>query len=106
VYVQTPSESADRIDATVQRKLVDNFQMAQTMGAEVVKLAGSDVARAICKFAVEKGVTLAIVGQSSRSGLSHLFRKSVVEQLMNNRVGLDVLVVGVASARGPGEDAS
>lgn len=99
VYVQTPSESADKIDATVQRKLVDNFQMAQTMGAEVVKLSGEDVAQAICKFAVEKGVTLAIVGQSSRSGLSHLFRKSVVEQLMNNKVGLDVLVVGLAEPR-------
>jgi two-component system sensor histidine kinase KdpD len=102
VYVQTPDESADKIDATVQRKLVDNFQMAQTMGAEVVKLNGSDVAAAIAKFAVEKGVTLAIVGQSSRSGWSHLFRKSVVDQLMNNTVGLDVLVVGLSELRAPG----
>ena len=99
VYVQTPDETADKIDATVQRKLVDNFQMAQTMGAEVVKLTGRDVAAAICKFAVEKGVTLAIVGQSSRSGLSHLLRKSVVDQLMNNTVGLDVLVVGLSEPR-------
>jgi Osmosensitive K+ channel histidine kinase len=102
VYVQTPDETADKIDATVQRKLVDNFQMAQTMGAEVVKLTGSDVAATICKFAVEKGVTLAIVGQSSRSGLSHLFRKSVVDQLMNNTVGLDVLVVGLSEPRANG----
>ena len=102
VYVQTPDETADKIDATVQRKLVDNFQMAQTMGAEVVKLTGRDVAAAICKFAVEKGVTLAIVGQSSRSGLSHLLRKSVVDQLMNNTVGLDVLVVGLSEPRATG----
>jgi two-component system sensor histidine kinase KdpD len=102
VYVQTPGEAADRIDATVQRKLVDNFQMAQTMGAEVVKLTGPDVATAIAKFAVEKGVTLAIVGQSSRSGMSHLFRKSVVQQLLNNTVGLDVLVVGLSEPRTSG----
>jgi two-component system sensor histidine kinase KdpD len=102
VYVQTPEETADKIDATVQRKLVDNFQMAQTMGAEVVKLTGRDVAATICKFAVDKGVTLAIVGQSSRSGLSHLFRKSVVEQLMSNKVGLDVLVVGLSEPRANG----
>ena len=95
VYVQTPDEAADRIDATVQRKLVDNFQMAQTMGAEVVKLSGTDVATAILKFAVEKGVTLALIGQSRRSRLSHLFRRSVVDRLVNNAVGLDVLVVGL-----------
>lgn len=95
VYVQTPDESADKIDATVQRKLVDNFQMAQTMGAEVVKLAGGNIAAAIVKFAAAKGVTLAIVGQSKRSWISHLFRRSVVDQLVNNSVGLDVLVVGL-----------
>jgi two-component system, OmpR family, sensor histidine kinase KdpD len=99
VYVQTPDERADKIDATVQRKLVDNFQMAQTMGAEVVKLTSTDVAAAICKFAAEKGVTLALVGQSRRSTLSHLFRKSVLDQLVNNTVGLDVLVVALDEAR-------
>jgi K+-sensing histidine kinase KdpD len=76
--------------------------MAQTMGAEVVKLTGPDVAAAIAKFALEKGVTLAIVGQSSRSGMSHLFRKSVVQQLLSNTVGLDVLVVGLSEPRTSG----
>ncbi len=32
VYVQTPEERADRIDTAVQRKLVDNIQMAQRHG--------------------------------------------------------------------------
>jgi two-component system sensor histidine kinase KdpD len=103
VYVQTPEESADKIDATVQRKLVDNFQMAQTMGAEVVKLTGADVAATIAKFAADKGVTLAIVGQSRRSMLSHLLRRSVVDQLVNNPLGLDVLVVSLTEPRAAGE---
>jgi two-component system sensor histidine kinase KdpD len=103
VYVQTPEESADKIDATVQRKLVDNFQMAQTMGAEMVKLTGIDVAASIVKFAADKGVTLAIVGQSKRSKLSHLLRRSVVDQLVNNSLGLDVLVVSLSEPRAAGE---
>jgi two-component system, OmpR family, sensor histidine kinase KdpD len=106
VYVQTPDESADKIDATVQRKLVDNFQMAQTMGAEVVKLSGADVAAAIVKFAADKGVTLAIVGQSRRSRFSHLFRRSVVDELVDNSVGLDVLVVGLDEAAAARESES
>jgi two-component system, OmpR family, sensor histidine kinase KdpD len=92
VYVETPDERADRIDSTVQRKLVDNIQLAQSMGAEVVRLRGTDVAETICRFAREKGVTLLIVGQSRRSGLRHLLNSSIVTKLVNNTQGLDVLV--------------
>lgn len=95
VYVQTPEESASRIDATVQRKLVENIQKAQAMGAEVVKLESGDVAGALCGFAREKGVTLIIVGQSRRSGWRHLSRRSVIDQLVNNPFGIDVLIVSL-----------
>jgi two-component system sensor histidine kinase KdpD len=100
VYVQTPEESADRIDSTVQRTLVDNIQLAQSMGAEVVKLTGKDVADALGAFARKKGVTLAIVGKSTRSRLHHLLHDSVVERLINDDNGLDVLVVSFATALG------
>jgi two-component system sensor histidine kinase KdpD len=92
VYVQTPAERSDRIDAAIQRRLVDNIQAAQAMGAEVIKLEGGDVADAICAFAREKNVTLVIVGQSRRSWLEHLWRGSVVDKLINNTQDLDVLV--------------
>ncbi|HXF23446.1 MAG TPA: universal stress protein [Gemmatimonadaceae bacterium] len=92
VYVQTPSERSDRIDAALQRRLVENIQAAQSMGAEIVKLEGADVAAAICQFAREKSVTLAIVGQSRRSFLDHIRRGSVIDKLINNTQDLDVLV--------------
>ena len=103
VYVQTSDERADRIDSTVQRTLVENIQLAQTMGAEVVKLTGDDVAGALTQFATRKGVTLLIVGQSRRSRLHHLARGSVVERLVNNTAGLDVLVVSFDPAKPPGD---
>src|SRR6185437_6448406 len=92
VYVQTPSERSDRIDAAIQRRLVENIQVAQSMGAEIVKLEGTDVAAAICQFAREKSITLAIVGQSQRSFLDHIRRGSVIGKLVNNTQDLDVLV--------------
>jgi two-component system sensor histidine kinase KdpD len=95
VYVQTPEESAERIDATVQRKLVDNIQLAQAMGAEVVKLAGTDIAAELRRFARERGVTLLIAGQSRRSRWHRWRYGSVVERLTHNSEGLDVLVVGL-----------
>ena len=105
VYVQTPDERADRIDSVVQRTLVDNIQRAQSLGAEVVKLAGDDVVAAICDFALKKGVTLVIVGQSKRSRFHRLTRGSVVERLVGNAVGLDVLVVSFEGPRTHGESA-
>jgi two-component system sensor histidine kinase KdpD len=95
VYVQTPEESASRIDATVQRKLVENIQRAQAMGAEVVKLESDDIAEALLKFAREKGVTVIIAGQSVRSWWQHVTRASVVDQLIRNTDGIDVLVVSI-----------
>ena len=97
VYVQT--ESATRIDAAVQRKLVENIQRAQGMGAEVVKLESEDIAGAIRTFARDKGVTLIIVGQSRRSWWQHITRGSVIERLTRNPEGLDVLVVSLAAPK-------
>jgi two-component system sensor histidine kinase KdpD len=103
VYVQTSDERADRIDSTVQRKLVANIQLAQSMGAEVVKLEGDDVAGAINRFATKKGVTLLIVGQSRRSRFHQLTKGSVVDRLVNNTDGLDVLVVSFDPAKPAGD---
>lgn len=93
VYVQTSAERADRIDAALQRHLVDNLQLAQSLGAEVVKLVGDDVPATLARFAEERGVSLAIVGQTRRSRWYRLRRRSVVERLIQARHGLDVLVV-------------
>ncbi len=105
VYVQTPDERADRIDSTVQRMLVDNIQLAQSMGAEVVKLEGDDVADTLLQFADKRGVTLLVIGQSKRSRLHHLIKGSVVDRLINNAAGLDVLVVSFDPLKASGAKA-
>lgn len=93
VYVQTRAEAPDRIDATLQRKLVDNIQLAQSLGAEVVKLTGDDVTATLAKFAAERGVSLAVMGQTRRSRWHRFWRGSVVERLVEMRESLDVLVI-------------
>ena len=96
VYVQTPEERADRIDTTIQRHLVDNIQLAQSLGAEVVKLTGEDVAETLARFVVEHGVTMAIVGETRRSRWYRFRRGSIADRLMAAHAGLDVLVVSGA----------
>jgi two-component system sensor histidine kinase KdpD len=101
VYVQTPAERGDRIDSIARRRLAENIQIAQRMGAEIVKLEGTDVAAEICRFAKEKNVRLAIVGQSHRGALSRLLRRSAIHDLVNNTQSLDVLVAGFERSPSP-----
>lgn len=97
VYVQTPDERADTVDSAVQRRLVDNMQLAQRMGADVVKLEGRDIAETLCQFALTHGVRLIMVGQSRRRWWQRFTRGSVVERLVRNGYGIDVQVVGFES---------
>jgi two-component system sensor histidine kinase KdpD len=101
VYVQTSDERADRIDSALQRKLVDNIQLAQSLGAEVAKLEGEDVAREIIRFAREKGISLVVLGQTHRSWWRRLRRGSVMERIIENGDGIDVMVVAVPRAPRP-----
>lgn len=100
VYVQTPEEAADRIDARVQRELVDNIGLAQRMGAEIVTLEGADVARTLIRFAREKGVSMIVVGRTHRSRLHRALRGSVIDRLIGQAEGVDVLVVSFADEAG------
>jgi two-component system sensor histidine kinase KdpD len=95
VYVQTSAESPARIDATIQRKLVENIQRAQAMGAEVEKIQSEDIPGALLEFARQRKVTLIIVGQSRLSWWHRLVRGPVIERLANNHDGIDVLVVSL-----------
>ena len=99
VYVQTPAESPARIDATVQRKLVENIQRAQAMGAEVEKIQSEDIAGALLKFAREKKVTLIIVGQSRLAWWRKMTRGPVIDRLANTHDAIDVLVVSLDRER-------
>lgn len=101
VYVQTPDERADRIDSTVQRTLVSNIQLAQSMGAEIVKLESADVVDALANFAVERGVALMVVGQSQASRMQQVFRGTVVDGLLRRAQSFDVLIAAFDEPSSP-----
>jgi two-component system sensor histidine kinase KdpD len=93
VYVQTPEERADRIDATVQRHLIENIQLAESLGAEVVKLEGSDVAQTILQFARQERVAMIVVGQTQRSWWYRMTKGSVIGKLLEGARDIDILIV-------------
>lgn len=64
VYVETPQEAPERIDAEAQRHLLDNLERARELGAEVVKLSAADPIPVLLDFARSHRVRNVILGRS------------------------------------------
>jgi two-component system sensor histidine kinase KdpD len=90
VYVETPREAPHLIDATAQRHLHSNIDMARELGAEVVRLRGEDVVATILDFAKSNGVSHLIVGRSAQPWWRRAFRRDVVQRLVDESTGIDL----------------
>jgi len=94
VYVRTSSEAVERIDARSLRSLTENIRLAKELGAEVVRLEGTDVVAALADFARSKGITHALFGRTGQSRLQERLRGSILSAFMRAVPGVDVVVVG------------
>ena len=93
VYVETPRESPDRIDAEVQRHLHDNIQSARELGAEVVRLQGRDPVDCLLDFARSHGVGHILIGRSHQPWWKQLLGRSVPLRLVRDSDGFDLHIV-------------
>jgi two-component system sensor histidine kinase KdpD len=100
VYVQTPGEALDRIDAATQRQLSNNLTLAKELGATTLQFKGADVAATIAAFAKEYAITHLILGRTQRPWYYRWLGPSVLEKVLAATRGLDVIV---ADGNGPGE---
>lgn len=62
LYVQTPSESMDRIDLASQRHLLNHFKLVAELGGEVVQVQSKDVLGSIIATCREKQITTVCMG--------------------------------------------
>ena len=93
VYVETPGESPDRIDAEAQRHLLANIERARELGAEFVRVKGRDPVTAIIDFARSHGVGHIVIGRSHQPWWRQVFWRSVPMRLVREGQGLDIHVV-------------
>ena len=63
LYVQSSSESLDKIKLDKQRHLINNFKLATELGAEVLKIKSDDVSQTIVQIAEEREVTTICIGK-------------------------------------------
>src|SRR4029077_12756756 len=95
-YVETPQESPDRIDSEAQRHLLSNIELARELGAEVMRIKGTDPVHAILDFARSHGVGQTIIGLSHQPWWRQIFGRSVPLRLVKEASGLDLLIVSIA----------
>ncbi|WBA41210.1 sensor protein KdpD [Hymenobacter canadensis] len=83
LYVQTPRESADRINLATQRHLLNNLQLTTELGGQILRVKAPEVVPEILRIAQEKGVTLLICGVTGeKSWWQRLLRRGVTGRLI------------------------
>ena len=82
VYVETPAESVGRIAPASRAALEENIRLASTLGAQIVKLKGANVADELLKFARENEITHVIFGQSARSRWEIFWKGSIINRFL------------------------
>jgi two-component system sensor histidine kinase KdpD len=91
VFVETPNWASAPPEQ--KRALEENMRFAEDLGAEPIRVQGSDVARALMQVAHEKNVGSIIIGHSRHGALHEFLRRSVVQNLLRLAGDVDVHVV-------------
>ncbi len=94
LYVQTPRESAENIEASTQRELGKNLDLARQLGGTLLTGKGTDLAVTIAAFAKEYGITHIILGRSRQPWHRRWFRQSIIDRLQQTVDGVDIIVLG------------
>jgi two-component system, OmpR family, sensor histidine kinase KdpD len=95
LYIQTENESAGKINLAVQRHLINNMKLATQLGAKVVKQKDNDVASAILKFAIDKGLNRIIIGRAKKRNFKNFFLPGILNKLIriSGNHGIDINIV-------------
>jgi two-component system sensor histidine kinase KdpD len=93
VYIQTPGESLERIDAAMQRQIGNTQTLAHQLGGVPMTFKGEDVVDTIAAFVKEYGITHLVLGRTRRPWYRRWFGQSILDRLLQTVHGVDVVVV-------------
>ena len=83
VYVEASAEKPATINAHDSDALRQNIQLAESLGAAVVKVKAERPADGLIAFAQREGITHVIFGQSARSRWEVLWRGSTIDRFLS-----------------------
>jgi two-component system sensor histidine kinase KdpD len=94
VYVQTPAEAADKVDAATERRVADTLEQARRANGVPMQFRGADVVSAVAGFAREYGITHIVIGRSQRTGWRAWLGPSILDRVVRAAPEATVVVVG------------
>ncbi len=80
-------------------RIAEHFRLAEQLGASIVTLVGDDVVKEILAYARARNITKIVIGKTNEPMWKRLFRRSVVDQLLELSGGIDVYVIQGAQER-------
>jgi two-component system sensor histidine kinase KdpD len=95
VYVQTPAERVEKVDAATQRQLTDSLTLAQQLGGIPMQFTGPSFEAAVAAFAEEYRITHVVMGRSQRPWYQRWFGRTALDRLLQTVPGVDVTLVDV-----------
>jgi two-component system sensor histidine kinase KdpD len=98
VYVQTPREALEKIDAARLREIGNNQDLARQLGGTSFEFKGADLVSTIAAFVKEYGITHIIMGRSRQPWYRRWFGRSLLDRLLQSVSGVDVLVLDAGSS--------
>ncbi len=93
LYVQSSSESGNRIKLDKQRHLINNFKLATELGGEVLKIKSDNVTQTIMQVADEREITTICIGKPHLNLFQVILRTAVFNQLLKHIASTDTDLV-------------
>jgi two-component system sensor histidine kinase KdpD len=75
------------------RRLEEHALLAEDLGAEVIRVSSSDIAKTLLEIAHEHQVTQLVLGQPARSHWEELLRGSIINRLLRMSTDIDIHLV-------------
>jgi two-component system sensor histidine kinase KdpD len=101
VHVERPSESVRKIGTSDFVALLENINLASTLGAETVWLKSDDVVKSMMDFARDNGVSKIVVGRTHQPRWRRFFRGDVPARLLAEAHDVDVEVIATEEREEP-----
>jgi two-component system, OmpR family, sensor histidine kinase KdpD len=93
VYIRTPQETLEKIDAATERSISDSLELARQLGGTSLPYQGPTFQEAVATFVNEYGITHVLVGRSQRPWYRRWFGQSPLDRLLQAVPNVDVVVV-------------
>ncbi len=97
LYVRRKRDHPENLSAAQHRELVENINLAMSLGANVVYRESEDVAGAILEFAKSEGVKVLVMGRPGRTGLKGRLSPGIVQRVLEGAESIDVVVADIAA---------